>query len=521
MAIPPVHPSFAKDISLSVGSLNSQDEFAGYGTAFNNPDRFILEMKKNIHLISPSASPFLSWATMVRKNPTPQVMFSWMEDELFTHRDVTCELVRSSDEIWTLKMHHGGDWQAFEAAALADIVGGTFLVDKPVIYIEITDGTTTCSVIPLAAGLAQGPGQYVYSPKDAGDDITFSNDFIIFDMSNGTATGVIGGEFGADDYKKHCIGATNLPDLATEANLKLLVPSAGTSEEVTVHVYTPDEQLQGYAQGSGLPNETRKRSRSDRNYVQIFKTPYSIANTLKAVELYGGPELARLRLRKTIQHKVELERAILFQGGGVDGTDFGLLPTLGSENPLTRFKGIGIGAGAVDPTKVGFIRTKNADTNPAFVFIQANADMSTWNAFTNRIFDDTVDAPSSTKIVFASNKWMMMLSELAFSGTTGAPALTFGDIQQVPGQLGMTVNKVVTPNGTLIFVPMPLFRGRYLDYALVIDFEHIEIRPLRGRDTQLHSNVGGLDIDGQLDYLLTEMGFELRHESVHCILKLG
>jgi len=336
------------------------------------------------------------------------------------------------------------------------------------------------------------------------------------DYSSGAASGVIGGSYGTDYYKQHCYGMTSLPDLVTEAKLTTMLGTAGTVE-VTVHTFTPDEQLQGYAQGSGLPNETRKRSRSAHNVTQIFKTPYSIANTLKAVELYGGPELARLRLRKTIQHKTELERAILFQGGGVEGTDWGMLPLAGYENPLTRFKGIGVGA-----ANPGFIRTKNADLDTGFELddsSMATFTMADFNALTYRIFDDTVDAPSSDKIVFASPLWLMALSELALAQSAGA-AFIFGNIDQTPNALGVTTRKVITPNGNLHFVPMPLFRGQYEKYALVVDFQNVEMRPLRSRDTQLHANVGGMDIDGQLDFLITEMGFEMRHESTHCILKL-
>jgi len=522
MAQPIINPStFVADRGYDVGSVNSQDEFAGYGTEFNNPDRFVLEMKKNIHLISPSASPFLSWATMVRKNPTPQIIFHWMEDELFTHRDTKMLLERTASGLYVLRARHGGDWQAFEAAAYADVKGQTWNAAKPVIYVHVTgrNSADTADVVftfvPLAAGLAQGPGQYSYTAFDAGVE-DLANALILVDHSSGVDTeGVVGGYFGSDVWKAHCGTLTSQPNAVTENLLETMFSAAG-SQEVTVHTFTPDEQLQGYAQGSGLPNETRKRSRSAHNVTQIFKTPYSIANTLKAVELYGGAELARLRLRKTIQHKTELERAILFQGGGVEGTDWGLLPLEGSENPLTRFKGIGVGA-----TLPGFIRTKNADLDTAFVFNPTGANMASFNALTYRIFDDTVDSPSSDKIVFASQKWMMALSELAFHADGTSGAMTFGQIMQVPNSLGMTVNKVITPNGNLYFVPMPLFRGQYEDYALVIDFQHVEIRPLRGRDTQLHSNVGELTVDGQLDFLLTEMGYEMRHESVHCILKLG
>lgn len=513
---PPHDPStFAAGTGFNVGSSNSQDEFAGYGTAFNNPDRFILEMKKNIHLISPNASPFLSWATMVRKNPTPQIIYHWMEDELFTHRDVKA-IFGFLDGIYYLKMKHGGDWQAFEAAALADVLAGDYDPAKPVPYMQITTtdvattGTVVLATVPLAAGLSQAPGQYTYTADDAGV-FDLANHFILAD--NSTATMSDGGNFA--DYKKHCYSMTALPNRITEILLQSVTITDGLEKECTIHMYTPDEVLQGYAQGSGLPNETRKAGRSMHNTVQIFKTPYSIANTLKAVEMYGGPELARLRLRKTIQHKVELERAIIFQGGGVEGTDWGLLPALGYENPLTRFKGIGVGA-----AKPGFIRTKNADLDSGFIWEISSGDFAQWNALTYRIFDDTVDAPSSTKIVFASAKWMMVLAELKFKADGTSGAFIFGGLNQESNSLGMTCSKVVTPNGTLFFVLMPLFRGQYEDYAMVIDFEHVEIRPLRGRDTQLHSNVGGQDIDGQLDFLLTEMGFELRQESAHCILKL-
>lgn len=520
MGVPILNPTpFVKDRGFDVGSINSQDEFAGYGTAFNNPDRFILEMKKNIHLISPSASPFLSWATMVRKNPTPQIIYNWMEDELFTHRDTKMILDLDADGIYSLKAKHGGDWQAFEAAAYADAFGNDWDANKPVVYVQVVGrniadtADVTFAFVPLAAGLAQGPGQYSYTAEDAAV-LDLANSLILEDFSDG-ATGVIGGYFGTDYWKQHCTVMTSMPNAMTHTQLAAMIATAG-SQEVTVHTFTPDEQLQGYAQGSGLPNETRKRSRSAHNVTQIFKTPYSIANTLKAVELYGGPELARLRLRKTIQHKVELERAILFQGGGVEGTDWGLLPLAGSENPLTRFKGLGIGA-----AKPGFIRTKNADLDSGFVLTVSGADMSVWNALTYRIFDDTVDAPSSDKIVFASQKWMMALSEMKFHADATSGAMTFGQIMQESNALGMTVTRVITPNGNLHFVPMPLFRGQYEDYALVIDFQHVEVRPLRGRDTQLHSNVGDMTIDGQLDFLITEMGFELHHEAVHCILKLG
>jgi hypothetical protein len=504
---------------INVGSVNSQDVFAGYGTAFLNSDRFKLEMKERIHMLGSSAAPFLSWASMVRKNPTSQIVYSWMEDELFTHRDTKALLKRDANGgVFTLQMLHGGDWQAFEAAPLADAIANatTFDTDKPTIYVTITAGAHSASFIPLAPGLAQGPGTYEFT--DDGDTThQLHGEILLADDSDGN--NAVGGNDAASSYERH-IGTKGQTASAFVTALEAINGTADTAVEVTVHVWTPDEQLQGYAQGSGLPNETRKRTRSAHNFTQIFKTPYSIANTLKAVELYGGPELARLRLRKAIQHKVELERAILFQGGGIEGTNWGEIPGT-TENPLTRFKGLGVGV--TSSSTAGFIRTKNADLDPrgdsSPFRLDADAfTMSSINTMTEALFDDTIDAPSSSKVVYASKKWFGALSEAALR--TSGNQFVFGMVNQTGNSLGMKIKTLESPHGDLHFVPMPLFRGKYEDYALVCDMNNIEMRPLRGRDTTLFSNVGDDTVDGQLDFYLTEMGFECRHESTHAILKL-
>ena len=49
----------------------------------------------------------------------------------------------------------------------------------------------------------------------------------------------------------------------------------------------------------------------------------------------------------------------------------------------------------------------------------------------------------------------------------------------------------------------------------------MEWRPLVSRATSLTSDAGRKDLDGQLDFYLTEGGFELHHESTHAVIKLG
>ena len=551
MANPYVPPgTWAADRGYNVGGATNLDNFYGYGSDFVSDAQFVLDMKENIHLFGADATPFFSWMSMVRKNPTHGIDFSWMEDELFLQRDIKATLKRTANTgnaFFTLQMLQGGDWQAFEGAPLADAItqaAATTVPAAPVIYMQLETRNTSNAVvgrlllIPTAYGLSVGPNKRTVTDV-GGTARTLINELIIADdtagtVNNGTLLGVgqscAGGQ--NNNYLREIFPywnttsnngtATTAMKTITQAVLHALFTASIATMSTYVSVVTPNEHLKGYAQGSGLPNESRKRIRSFKNYVQIFKTPYSISNTLQAVKLYGGEELAKLRYRKAIQHKVDIERAILFQGGGTEGTAWGVIGTETYENPLTRFKGLGVGK--TTAATAGFIVTKNADIDSAFQFAYASATMSTLNTLASRIFEDTVDTPSSSKIVFASRKWRGALAEMAFkqevgySGGTSGGSYRWGNIGQKDGRLGVKVSTLETPYGDLHFVDMPHFRGIYEDYALVVDFNHLEVRPLR--DTFLKANCGDGTVDGQIDYYLTELGFECRHESAHAILKL-
>lgn len=498
----------------NVGSQNSQDEFVGYGTGFNNPDRFKLHMSERIHLISPSAAPFLSWASAVRKKPVDGFSFSWMEDELFTHRDIRAKMFFDhSAQLYTLKIPKGGDWQAFEAAADGDVWDD----DKPLVHMIVTSIATPTSkfgVVIKQPALYLGPTSRDYE-YTSGNDVRLSSSIVIYD-ANGTPA--IGGDHG----EVEAITAGGNHSYGNSLNFAFGewdgLGTDDTNVDVYVQVITPNEYLGGFAQGSGLPNESRKRSRTFSNFTQIFKTPYSLSDSIMKTAMYGPTELARLRLRKAIEHKVDIERSILFQGGGELNVDYGVLPVSGASNPKTRFKGLGVGV--ADSLKQGFITTKNGEFNTDFQFAWETADASSINTLCANVFDDTVDVPSSTKVVFASQKWMLALANMAMrqGGTTGQ--WIFGVVDQTAGTLGMSVKNLTSPVGNLRFVPMPLFRGRYENYALVVDMSNIEIRPVSGRDTTLHADVGPRDLDGKLDYYMTDLGLEVHHESTHAILKL-
>jgi hypothetical protein len=534
--------AYAAGYGANVPSANNPNEFYGYGTAFMNPNQFVLDISERIHLFGADASPFFSWSSMVRKSPAKGVDFSWMEDELFTHRDVKCLLARycptgatNGNCVYTLKIQHGGDWQAFEAAPLADAYTQSTTnlsanLTSPTICLSIKANSAEILVLPLAYGLAEGPKTRTWTPS-TGTAFTINNELILADNSNGTITVGTNATNASNHYLKHVMshhGTGSYPAAGLTLTSTILntlfsagAPVAGASDTIvcTVRTYTPNEIHQGFAQGSGLPTESRKRSRTFKNYVQIFKTPYSIANTLQAVQMYGGNELAKLRYKKAIQHKVDIERAILFQGGGnmdsATAPNWGYVGGTTSENPITRFKGLGVGATSI--ANAGFISTKNGGWDSGFTLAHdGSATQANLNDLAGRIFEDTVDTPSSSKLVFASKKWMGMLSLMALKQDTAN--YRWGNVGQKDGRLGMKIRTLETPFGDLNFVDMPHFRGEFENYALVCDMNNIEIKPLR--DTQLIANCGEKTVDGQIDYYITELGFECRFESTHAILKL-
>lgn len=522
---------------LDVGSVQSLDEYAGLGTQFLNPDRFFLDISDRIHMLGPKSSPFISWLQMVRSRKTNQIEFKWIESELFTQRDLKCRLRRSAahasdGHVYALALDSGADWQSFMAAANADSWAADNL--KPLIFLTIinaADPTEHFSAVIDGAAIRLGQTMRDVDFVSAEASPALSgvlNHVVVYDSGDGeTELGGAAGELRAIPAD---MGVTE--DFSTfetvfdDTWFGAAAGAAGTGE-VYVSVSTPNDFLKGYAQGSGLPTESRKRTRSMKNFTQIFKTPYSISGTLKAITenggTRGGSELQRKRLEKAIEHKIDIETAILFQGGGVEDTDWGILAddSTDGENPLTRFKGLGVGLAVNGLTdSPGFIVTKNADLDSRYQLDVSGADMEELNRIMGMVFDDNVDNPSSTKVAYCSQKWLTTLSNLALKDT-GNGLYTFGQRVAAPGTLGLIVKDIVTPVGNLTLVHNPRLRGKYEDYAVVVDFAHMELRPLVARNTMLKANVATQEVDGQVDYYLTETGFECRHESCHAVLKLG
>jgi len=270
-----------------------------------------------------------------------------------------------------------------------------------------------------------------------------------------------------------------------------------------------------FAEGSTDPEGWKDEFYDREGYCQIFKTAISLFSGTSLATRYRGVsnEYKRVWQEKLMEHKMDLEHAMLFGVGSDDSTATG---------PVRRSWGI-------VPYTEAYGKIKN--------FTYASSS-----------YDDFIDAMedvfspesgnSGNKLVLASRKVLSYFNKLggsSFLGNTmalGHTATTSGgsngygmDIQNVKGSFGHNVTKVNTLYGDLHLVEQPLFRGMWEDYAVMVDLKNVAYRPLaangQSRDTQIITNVQNNNVDGRKDIVLTEAGLEISLPETHTLLKFA
>jgi len=300
------------------------------------------------------------------------------------------------------------------------------------------------------------------------------------------------------------------------------VPTASNSGAITPHndskIHIRDNakgQVVGsaFAEGSTDPEGWKDEFYDREGYTQIFKTAISLFSGTSLATRYRGVsnEYKRVWQEKLMEHKMDLEHAMLFGIGSDDSTSTG---------PVRRTWGI-------VPYTEAYGKIKN--------FTYASSS-----------YDDFIDAMedvfspesgnSGNKLVLASRKVLSYFNKLggsSFLGNTmalGHTATSNGgsngysmDIQNVKGSFGHMVTKVNTLYGDLHLVEQPLFRGMWEDYAVMVDLKNVAYRPLAAngtsRDTQIITNVQNNNVDGRKDIVLTEAGLEISLPETHTLLK--
>ena len=267
-----------------------------------------------------------------------------------------------------------------------------------------------------------------------------------------------------------------------------------------------------HAQGSGYPESWKDQPFSTAfGLTQIFKTAMAMDNTTRATVLkYEPNEFARIWRTKLIEHKFDIEQALLFGSQGTDngGTQY----TEGAVSFITNYGNIFDGSG------IGGTGTKSQDD-----FLD---DMS-------EFLDPRYNNANATLFMCSTDtyNWMHKLSGY-FSANVQKVADSSASLGRADFSIagrknvyGLDVTQVFTPYGA-----MNLVRNIHLDGTdvkiLAINMSQCAYRPLVGnglnRDTAVYVGVQTLEnsgVDRRVDLIQTEAGMEWRMPEAHAVWK--
>ena len=465
-----------------------------------NDIRRVFNFGERVAELNPAASPFFAYLSKVAKKPTDDPVFKflekrhqWQRRNFFVDGNVT--LIDSST--------------AYAADSDLDLASVNFDVDYDRTGRKTGVGAKVEFATPLQTFVVKG----VFNDGGTDKDI-----LLYYRIKPASENGVVQGT------NETAIKATFLKALyvatATQADGNSDVVETQTAGAVTLSdIGTADTvklvddapaQIIGsaHAEGSDAPDGWRDEFYSREGYTQIFKTSVPLFSGSTLATRYRGDanEYMRVYQEKLMEHKMDIENALLFGYGSADES--------AAAGPVRKTWGI------LPYTEIyGNVKQFTYASSGYDTFVDAMSD----------IFDPE-SAAGGNKLVLASRdimNWLNKLGGQSFLGNT--MALNSGYRSSLDKNAGMfngvPVTTVDTMYGTLNFVMEPLLRGPWANHAIAIDLANVAYRPLAGngesRDTQIITNVQDNDIDGRKDMILTESGLEISLPETHAVLKFN
>ena len=279
----------------------------------------------------------------------------------------------------------------------------------------------------------------------------------------------------------------------------------------------------GNAQGEG---EEAPEAWSDElqvvwNSCQIFKTPLEITGTLLQASLRGeSSELARLRMQKNQEHKMQKEKAFLF---GVRGDSAAAGGTnLGAGETFDDFGRTGVGGGKVRTT-YGIVSALNA------YGAASGDDQSVYTVDSSYKYSNFVDdmekvfqyvPTSGVKRAFcgagALGYWSKMAGSEGFAGGSGW-TVNLSDMKR--DTLGFNYKILETPHGILQLIPTPALRGPNNKYMLIVDEDNLFHAQYRSPMYQTNIKTNNA-YDGVKDQYFSDEGIGISLIESHNLFKI-
>ena len=269
-----------------------------------------------------------------------------------------------------------------------------------------------------------------------------------------------------------------------------------------------------FEEGTGSPDTFSDTIEDDFGYTQIFKTSCELTNTAIATRYRGYEnEFDRIWAQKLREHKVDIERAMLFgQKARVNGVQYteGLVGHIVKNvNPVTDNSAFAYSSGSPYYRSVA---------QAELTYDRLLADLE--------VIFDPARGGSSERLVLASLPVITFFNKMgdgafidASVGHANGPYRV--NMDNVSGQFGHQLMEINTIHGSMFLVKEPLFRGIASGFMLMADMSKLAYRPLVGnglnRDTQIMTNVQAADEDLRKDMIMTEAGLEITLPECHAL----
>ncbi len=240
-----------------------------------------------------------------------------------------------------------------------------------------------------------------------------------------------------------------------------------------------------YEEGASSPTGVSFDATVAENFTQIFRTAFTVTETLRATNLRTGDKEDEMATKALKMHMMDIERAMFF--GKKNESN-------GSTSQPRRFTG-------------GLINTLSnvIDRSTA-------SNTMTEDQFDRALIEDIFAFGSKQKIMFCGAKVAGHLQK--FGKDRWTPHV-------IEDTYGVSLTGYETFAGTLAVHLHPQFRmvPGMETTAVIVDFPYLKYRYMEGRDTQLLRDRQAADLDAVKHEYLTECGLELMQDKVHTLIK--
>lgn len=240
-----------------------------------------------------------------------------------------------------------------------------------------------------------------------------------------------------------------------------------------------------YEEGATSPTGISFDASVASNFTQIFRTAFTVTETLRATNLRTGDKEDEMATKALKLHMQDIERAMFF----------------GKKNEAN--------ASTAQPTRMtgGLISTITNVNDRATA-----SGVMTEDQFDRSLIEDVFAFGSNQKIMFCGAKVAGHLQK--FGKDRWQPTV-------VEGTYGVNLTRYATFAGDLMVHLHPQFRQvpGMENAAVIIDFPHLKYRFMEGRDTQLLRDRQSNDMDAVKHEYLTECGLELLQDKTHAYIK--